>query len=69
MNTLAGSGVQSVTDGTGTSASLYAPAGIVSSTDGSELYICDEFRVRKLVLTGEIFLIIFFCQCTYYYYI
>ncbi|MEE3229305.1 MAG: Ig-like domain-containing protein, partial [Chloroflexota bacterium] len=53
VTTLAGSGTGSA-DGTGTGASLYAPAGIV--TDGTNLYVASQgnHNIRKIVISSGV---------------
>jgi hypothetical protein len=53
VTTLAGSGAVAVTDGTGAAAAFLHPYGI--TTDGSNLYVTDSNRIRKIVIaSGEV---------------
>ena len=53
VTTLAGSGVAAVTDGTGAAAAFLHPYGI--TTDGSNLYVTESNRIRKIVIaTGVV---------------
>ena len=48
-----GSGDGDSTDGTGTSATFYAPIGI--TTDGTNLFVADYYTIRKIVIaSGEV---------------
>jgi sugar lactone lactonase YvrE len=52
VTTLAGSGVATFADGTGTAASFLAPGGV--TTDGTNLYVADTYnhRIRKIVIAN-----------------
>ena len=51
VTTLAGTGSSGSANGTGTSASFYAPSGI--TTDGTNLYVADYYNhlIRKIVIS------------------
>ncbi len=50
ISTFAGSGNSSYQDGTGTNASFYAPSSIV--TDGTNLFVRDYRKIRKIVISS-----------------
>ena len=52
VTTIAGSGNQGASNGTGTSASFAGPDGLVVDASGNNLYVADTFNnlIRKIVL-------------------
>jgi DNA-binding beta-propeller fold protein YncE len=53
--TVAGSGTAGYLDGTGTGAQFSGPHGIVIDPAGLNLYVCDNHRIRKIVIsTGDV---------------
>ena len=52
VTTLAGSGNSSFLDGTGTNASFKSALGI--ATDGTNLYVSDYLKIRKIVISSGV---------------
>jgi sugar lactone lactonase YvrE len=53
VTTLAGSGAQDYTDGTGTAAAFFSPNGITVDTSGT-VYVADNNRIRKITSSGGV---------------